>query len=94
LLELCRQLPGTRVHNETVMAASKMHLADILDQAERTMASVLSARGASMTRSELKAVCSGLGVKRATFYHHLLYSPILVKHEQGVYGLVGWRRRI
>jgi hypothetical protein len=42
-----------------------------------------------MARAELEPICMKMGVKRSTFYHHLLYSPILANYAAGVYGLIG-----
>ena len=42
-----------------------------------------------MRRSELEALCVGAGIKRATFYVYLDYSPIIERYAAGVYGLRG-----
>jgi len=89
LLELCRQLPGLRVYDDKVRAKSAIDPEDVLDEAERKMAYALSGNGGVMARAKLESICMQMGVKRSTFYHHLLYSPILANYAAGVYGLIG-----
>jgi hypothetical protein len=89
LIELCRQLPGLRVYDDKVRAKSAIDPEDVLDEAERKMAYALSENGRVMARAELEPICMKMGVKRSTFYHHLLYSPILANYAAGVYGLIG-----
>ncbi len=89
LVELCRQLPGLRVYDDKVRAKSGVDPEQVLDEAEMKMASALSENGRVMARSKLESLCVEMGVKRSTFYHHLLYSPILANYAAGVYGLIG-----
>jgi hypothetical protein len=89
LVELCRQLPGLRVYDDKVRAKSAIDPEDVLDEAEQKMAYALSENGRVMARSKLESICVRMGVKRSTFYHHLLYSPIVANYAAGVYGLIG-----
>jgi hypothetical protein len=62
---------------------------DVLSKTERDIVQVLLAHGGTMRGSELKSVCSGMGVKRPAFYRYLVYSPIISWYERDVYGLIG-----
>jgi len=89
LLEFCRQAPGMRVNDETVKAEPRVNSDDVLSQIERDIVHLLSERGGTITPSELKSVCLGMGVNRETFYHNLVSSPIISRYADGLYGLIG-----
>ena len=89
LLEFCRQVSGLRVNDETVTAEPAVSSDDVLSQVERDIVHILSEHGGTMTTSEFKSACLGMGVIRTTFYHCMEYSPIISKHANGLYGLIG-----
>ena len=89
LLEFCRQAPGVRVNDETVKAEPAVNSDDVLTQIERDIVHMLSEHGGTMATSEFKAVCRVMCVNGKTYYHNLLHSPIVSRHEGGLYGLIG-----
>jgi hypothetical protein len=89
LLEFCRQASGLRVNDETVKAEPAVSSDDVLSQVERDIVHILSEHGGTMATSEFKSACLGMGVIRTTFYHCMEYSPIISKHANGLYGLIG-----
>jgi len=89
LLEFCRQTPGLRVNDETVKAEPGVNSDDVLTQTERDIVHILSEHGGTMTASEFKSVCAGMGVNRQTFYHTLVNSPIISRHAGGLWGVIG-----
>jgi hypothetical protein len=56
---------------------------------ELTMARLLKEHGPIMKRKDLEELCVCAGIKRATFYVYLDYSPIIERYAAGVYGLRG-----
>jgi len=42
-----------------------------------------------MSREAFEDECLRRGMNQNSFYQHLSYSPIIVKHAEGVYGLRG-----
>jgi hypothetical protein len=87
LLHLCRQVPGLHVRGDAVRAERKLEPEDVLDEIERTIAYILLENDGIMKRSRLQSICFASGMKRATFFHNLLYSPIISKYARGIYGL-------
>jgi len=89
LVDLCRQSPGIEVFDEKVSAKSAIDPEDVLDEAEIQMWHALSTNSGAMPRSKFKSVCFQMGIKPSTFYHHLLYSPIITLYEARRCGLTG-----
>ena len=89
LLEFCRQTPGLRVNDETVKAAPLISSDDVLTRTEKDIVHMLSKHGGTMATPEFKSVCVGMGVNRRTFYQNLVSSPIISRHADGLYGLIG-----
>jgi hypothetical protein len=89
LLELCGQLPGYAVTGNTVSAQPPLDWRRSLGETEAALVRVLNERGPVMRRQELEDACLALGMNRSTFFVYLDYSPILVRHAPGVYGLRG-----
>jgi hypothetical protein len=92
LLELCRQVPGLHVRGDAIRAKPKIRPDQVLDEAERKFACILSKNGGIMKRSQLEPMCLAAGMKQSTFFHHLLYSPIISRYAAGIYGLRGQAR--
>jgi len=61
----------------------------VLGGIERRMASILFDHGPVIQREKFEEMCLAAGMKRATFYVYLDYSPIITKYARGVYGLRG-----
>jgi hypothetical protein len=91
LLEFCRQVSGLRVYDTVINAEPKVNPDEILGQAERDIARILSDRGGVLSRPELESLCLGMGMNRRTFYQYLSYSPIISRRPIGSYGLIGSR---
>ena len=91
LLEFCRQAPGLRVNGEAVKAEPPVSSDDVLSQIEKDIVHILSEHGGTMTTSEFKSVCVGMGVNRSTLSLNLLNSPIISRFARHLYGLIGSR---
>lgn len=89
LLELCRQLPGYRVENDAVVADPPSDWRAVLGNVEGTMVRIMLKHGPVMQREKFEQLCVSSGIKTSTFYIYLDYSPLLVRHARGVYGLRG-----
>jgi hypothetical protein len=89
LLAFCRQLPGYRVDRDMIVADPQLDWQITLRGVELTMTRLLKQHGPIMRRAEFEALCIGAGIKRATFYVYLDYSPIIERYGTGVYGLRG-----
>ena len=89
LLELCRRLPYCRVEDSFIRAKPGLDWQTILRGTELTMARILKEHGPLMQRAKLEEFCSAAGMKRATFYAYLDYSPIIERYASSVYGLRG-----
>jgi hypothetical protein len=89
LLELCRRLPYCQVEGSFVRARPGLDWQAVLRGTELTMAKILKEHGPIMQRAKFEELCLGAGMKRATFYAYLDYSPIVERYASGVYGLRG-----
>jgi hypothetical protein len=89
LLEFCRQAPGLRVNDAAVKAEPAVNSDEVLSPVERDIVHMLSEHGGTMATSEFMSVCLGMGVNRQTFYYNLVSSPIISRHVDGLYGLIG-----
>ena len=89
LLELCRHLPHCLVEGEYIRAEPKMDWRAVLRGTEHTMVQVLMEHGPVMQRAKFEELCLGRGMKRATFWVYLDYSPVIERFAPGVYGLRG-----
>ncbi len=89
LLELCRQIPGCKVQNETVSIEPPIDYKKVLAETERAMAQTLRVHGPVMRRSDFEELCVKAGMNRSTFYVYLDNSPIIARYAPGVYGLRG-----
>lgn len=89
LLEICRQLPWTEVAGSFVRRNVIIKQEEVLSDIECIMANVLKKNGPAMQRERLEELCLSRGIGHSTFYVYLGYSPIIVRHARGVYGLRG-----
>jgi hypothetical protein len=94
LLEFCRQAPGLHVYDNIIDAKPEINSDDVLSQTERDIVRMLSEHGRTLALSEFKSICLEMGVNHKTFYHYLVYSPIISKDAQGLYGLIGLARNL
>jgi hypothetical protein len=89
LLELCRSIPGLHTDGNVVGTDHQLSWEKVLSGTERIFVRILLESGPVMSREELEQRCLKEGMKRATFYIYLDYSPVLAKYARGVYGLRG-----
>jgi hypothetical protein len=89
LEKFCSQTDGLQVDNELVRAIPRIDPDAVLTPVEKAIVGILAANGGVMTRASLVSACQRRGLNRVTVGQNLLYSPILMKHVSGVYGLVG-----
>jgi hypothetical protein len=89
LLELCRRLPYCQVEGSLVRAKPGLDWQTILRGTELTMVKILKEYGPIMQRAKFEELCVAVGMKRATFYVYLDYSPVIERYASGVYGLRG-----
>jgi hypothetical protein len=89
LLEVCRQLPWCQVMDGMISAEPTLDWKEVLGDVEQILVSTLLENAGVMSRENFEAACTQAGVARSTFYVYLGYSPIIVRHARGVYGLQG-----
>lgn len=89
LAEFCRQIPGLRVSGETVSADPAIDVDEVLNRTEQDIFRLLASHDGCMSSSELILRSRAMGVKRPTFYQCVTYSPIITRHHQGHYRLIG-----
>ncbi len=89
LLEICRQLPWCEVEGALIKSNVAFKLDEVLSDVELVFATTLKANGPAMQRERLEEFCLARGMAHSTFYVYLGYSPIIVRHARGVYGLRG-----
>jgi hypothetical protein len=91
LLALCAQLPWCRLDNDSHIVAITPPVADdILSKSERALVRALKDQTV-IRAADLKVVCAREGIERATMWHLISSSPIVVRPAYGVYTLVGER---
>jgi hypothetical protein len=89
LLEFCRQAPGLRVNDKTVLAEPEINSDDVLTQTEKDIVRILSEHGGIIATSAFKSVCLDMLVNSRTFYLNLVRSPIISTYGGHLYGLIG-----
>lgn len=89
LLEICRQAPEFRVEGDEVLANGTLDWREVLAENEETLVEILLANEGVMTREALESEWVARGKSRASFYIHIGYSPVIVRHARGVYGVRG-----
>jgi hypothetical protein len=89
LTELYRQIPGLIVTGNTVVAEPALKIDELLNKTEQDIFRLLSEHGGCLSSSELILRSKAIGVKRPTFYQCVTYSPIVARHNQGQYRLIG-----
>jgi hypothetical protein len=89
LLALCRRLPYCQMEDSLIRAKPGLDWQIVLRGTELIMARILKEHGPLMQRAKFEEFCSAAGMKRATFYAYLDYSPIIERYASGVYGLRG-----
>jgi hypothetical protein len=89
LLEFCRQAPGLRVNDTTVLAEPGINSDDVLTETEKNIVRMLAEHGGIIATSEFKSACRGMRVNSITFYLNLVRSPIISTYGRHLYGLIG-----
>jgi hypothetical protein len=72
-----------------VRADPEIAAGDVLNETEKDILRLLSAENGCLAHSKLLSRASQLGVKRATLFQCLAFSPILSRRSRGHYRLVG-----
>jgi hypothetical protein len=87
-LEFCRQAPGLRVDNDTIVAEPSINPDEVLSQIEKEIVDTLYRNGGLLTASELKSACLHMGLNQTTCYLYLVHSPFISKFAHNRYGLI------
>jgi hypothetical protein len=91
LLELCKSISDLHTDGNIVRAGHRLDWKRVLTGVEKTFVRILLESGPVMSRKDLERECLATGMKRATFYVYLDYSPLIAKYARGVFGLRGAR---
>lgn len=91
LTEMCKRLSWCQIIGEdgTVTATAIPERLGVLSDMETLMMEILQTHDSIMRRDDFERVCLARGMNRATFFVYLDYSPIIIRHMRGVYGLRG-----
>jgi len=88
-MELCRQLPWSKVEGERITAATPLNPSEVLSDSEQIVLRVLNEHGPVIQRAKFEQLCLGSGMNHGTFWALLTYSPLICRHASGVYALRG-----
>jgi hypothetical protein len=88
LRQLCGCL-GLEVHGDVIRAGKVIHPEEALTEVEFTFFDLLSTEGPLLPSGKLEKRCLQRGMNRSTFWVYLMYSPILARYADGIYGLRG-----
>lgn len=89
LLEFCRRLPMCSVLGETVSSIEPIDPLGALCNSEYLMLRILKENGPPLGWSTFRALCLRAGLNPNTFNSVIRESPIIAKHEAGIYSVIG-----
>jgi len=89
LLEFCIQACGLQRSGDSVYTNQPINLRRALSVEELCLVNLLRDSGGTMSRVELMSGWVKRNANRATLHQMLCYSPIISRHADGIYGLVG-----
>lgn len=87
LLNFCKSLDFCKVDGNMIIATEELDWQKLLEGNDYMLTAVLKEHGPAMSRKELQAKCLDYYMNENTFYAYLSYSPVVIKHAVGVYGL-------
>lgn len=90
LLALCRRMLGMGVKKETIFSkVPERDVSKLLSPNERVIYKVMREHGAAMRYWRIVALCGANNLSEGMTSQVLLRTPILTKHNQGIYVLIG-----
>lgn len=89
LLEFCRQMSGTRVEGNKIIAHPPLDRQQVLLGVEAGMVRVLIEHGPVMERGAFEEHCIRDGINRFSFNAMIMCSPLILQYGRSLYGLLG-----
>lgn len=89
ILEFCQQSGLANIEDSKIVSKTEINFEEELSDIEQFLTLILKENDGIILRVDLEKGAVDLGINLSSFYVYLGYSPIIVRHAMGVYGLRG-----